>query len=70
MKTDALTPLEKRTAISLSLVFALRMLGLFMIMPVFAVYGKDLIGYSIIGIMLDLRTFDLPVSGHVSEASV
>ena len=31
---------------------------------------KDLIGYSIIGIMLDLGTFDLPVSGNVTEASV
>jgi MFS family permease len=46
MQSDALNPLEKRTALSLSLVFALRMLGLFMIMPVFAIYGQDLIGYS------------------------
>jgi MFS family permease len=46
MQVDALNPLEKRTAISLSLVFALRMLGLFMIMPVFAIYGQDLVGYS------------------------
>ena len=46
MSSDALNPFEKRTAISLSLVFALRMLGLFMIMPVFAIYGQDLIGYS------------------------
>lgn len=46
MQTDALNPIEKRTALSLSLVFALRMSGLFMIMPVFAIYGQDLIGYS------------------------
>ncbi|TEW55655.1 MFS transporter [Psychromonas sp. RZ22] len=46
MSSDALSPFEKRTAISLSLVFALRMLGLFMIMPVFAIYGQHLIGYS------------------------
>lgn len=46
MQQNALNPFEKRTAISLSLVFALRMLGLFMIMPVFAIYGQDLIGYS------------------------
>lgn len=46
MRTDALNPIEKRTAISLSFVFALRMLGLFMIMPVFAIYGQDLVGYS------------------------
>lgn len=46
MQADALNPIEKRTAISLSLVFALRMLGLFMIMPVFAIYGQHLNGYS------------------------
>jgi len=46
MPADALNPIEKRTAISLSLVFALRMLGLFMIMPVFAIYGQGLSGYS------------------------
>ena len=46
MYSDTLNPFEKRTAISLSLVFALRMLGLFMIMPVFAIYGQDLVGYS------------------------
>jgi len=46
MQSDALNPIEKRTAIALSLVFALRMLGLFMIIPVFAIYGQDLIGYS------------------------
>lgn len=46
MQSDALNSLEKRTAISLALVFALRMLGLFMIMPIFTIYGKNLIGYS------------------------
>jgi len=46
MQSDALNSLERRTAVSLALVFALRMLGLFMIMPIFAIYGKNLIGYS------------------------
>ncbi len=46
MQPDALYPIEKRTALSLALVFALRMLGLFMIMPVFAIYGQHLTGYS------------------------
>ncbi len=46
MPANALTAIEKRSAISLSLVFALRMLGLFMIMPVFAIYGQHLNGYS------------------------
>ncbi len=46
MPADALTSIEKRSAISLSLVFALRMLGLFMLMPVLAIYGQHLNGYS------------------------
>jgi MFS family permease len=46
MPNSALNPIEKRTAQSLALVFALRMLGLFMIMPVFAIYGQHLTGYS------------------------
>ena len=46
MYSDSLNPFEKRTAMSLALVFSLRMLGLFMIMPVFAIYGQHLTGYS------------------------
>ncbi|WP_313953585.1 MFS transporter, partial [Accumulibacter sp.] len=34
--------LEKRAGISLAAVFALRMLGLFLILPVFAIYAQDL----------------------------
>lgn len=37
---------EKRAALTLSSVFALRMLGLFMLLPVFSIAGKDLIGYT------------------------
>ncbi|GLS92452.1 MFS transporter [Psychromonas marina] len=59
MQTDALNPLEKRTAISLSLVFALRMLGLFMIMPVFAIYGQDLVGYSPMWVGLAIGAYGL-----------
>ncbi len=39
-----MTALEKRSSISLAGVFALRMLGLFLILPVFAVYAKQLPG--------------------------
>ncbi|MCK5818974.1 MAG: MFS transporter [Psychromonas sp.] len=46
MQSNALNPIEKRTSLSLALVFALRMLGLFMILPVFAIYGQHLTGYS------------------------
>jgi len=59
MQVDALTPLEKRTAISLSLVFALRMLGLFMIMPVFAIYGQQLAGYSPMWVGLAIGAYGL-----------
>lgn len=59
MQVDALNPLEKRTAISLSLVFALRMLGLFMIMPVFAIYGQELIGYSPMWVGLAIGAYGL-----------
>ncbi|WP_328514339.1 MFS transporter, partial [Ralstonia solanacearum] len=37
-----MTGLELRAATSLAGIFALRMLGLFMIMPVFAVFAKSL----------------------------
>ena len=33
---------EKRAGVSLAAIFALRMLGLFLILPVFAIYAKDL----------------------------
>ncbi len=46
MDSVGLSKVEQKTAISLALVFGLRMLGLFMIMPVFAIYGRDLEGYS------------------------
>lgn len=59
MQVDALNPLEKRTAISLSLVFALRMLGLFMIMPVFAIYGQELVGYSPMWVGLAIGAYGL-----------
>ncbi|MFT6985797.1 MAG: MFS family permease [Psychromonas sp.] len=59
MQSDALNPIEKRTAISLSLVFALRMLGLFMIMPVFAIYGQHLIGYSPIWVGFAIGAYGL-----------
>jgi MFS family permease len=59
MQAYALNPIEKRTAISLSFVFALRMLGLFMIMPVFAIYGRDLIGYSPLWVGIAIGAYGL-----------
>ena len=38
-----MNPIERRAAISLSLVYATRILGLFMILPVFAIYAEQLV---------------------------
>ena len=39
---DNMTTFERRAAYSLATIFALRMLGLFMILPVFALYAEHL----------------------------
>ena len=44
MKPIKMTAREQRAALSLSVIFALRMLGLFMILPVFALYAEHLSG--------------------------
>jgi len=59
MQPDALNSTEKRTALSLALVFSLRMLGLFMILPVFAIYGKHLTGYSPMWIGIAIGAYGL-----------
>ena len=41
-----MNPTEKKAALTLSSVFALRMLGLFMLLPVFSIAGKELDGYT------------------------
>lgn len=46
LNQENMTPIEKRVAMSLSAIFASRMLGLFMILPVFAVYAENLKGFS------------------------
>lgn len=42
MSVDNMTATEKRAAISLSLIMGLRMIGLFMVLPVFALYAQQL----------------------------
>src|SRR5574343_283527 len=42
--TDRMTPEERRAGASLASIFALRMLGLFLILPVFSVFAKTLPG--------------------------
>jgi MFS family permease len=43
-RTEGMSPLETRAAFSLAGIFSLRMLGLFLIFPVFALYAEELAG--------------------------
>ncbi|HSW70948.1 MAG TPA: MFS transporter [Gammaproteobacteria bacterium] len=54
--TTKMTVTEKRAVISLSLIMALRMIGLFMIVPLFALYAKELSGSTplLIGLALGI----------------
>ena len=56
---SGLNSIEKKAALSLAAVFGLRMLGLFMILPVFAVYGQKLIGYSPLWVGLAIGAYGL-----------
>ncbi|WP_017444124.1 MFS transporter [Gayadomonas joobiniege] len=57
--SNALTGTEKKIAAVLAGVFSLRMLGLFMIMPVIAVYGQSLQGISPLWIGLIIGAYGL-----------
>lgn len=59
MHSDKLNTLEKRTAVSLASVFAIRMLGLFMLMPIMAIYGQSLEGVSPLWIGLAIGAYGL-----------
>lgn len=59
MGQSGLNRIEKKAAFSLATVFGLRMLGLFMILPVFAIYGQELAGYSPIWIGLAIGAYGL-----------
>ena len=53
--SSAMTPLERRASIGLAGIYALRMLGLFIILPIFALYAEKLPGgesHFLIGIAL------------------
>ena len=55
MRTDRMTPLELRVSVSLAGIFGLRMLGLFVILPIFALYAEALPGgrdHTLVGIAL------------------
>ncbi len=59
MSFSGLNRIEKKAAFSLASVFSVRMLGLFMILPVFAIYGEQLIGYSPIWLGLAIGAYGL-----------
>ena len=50
---------EKRAAFSLALIYAFRMLGLFMILPVFSLYADDFAGATPILIGLAIGIYGL-----------
>jgi len=50
-----LSPLERRAAVSLAGIFGLRMLGMFLILPVFALYARDLTDdHALVGLALGM----------------
>lgn len=59
MSGSGLNKIERKASISLASVFGLRMLGLFMILPVFAIYGTELEGYSPIWLGLAIGAYGL-----------
>ena len=54
-----MTPFEKRSVASLALLYATRMLGLFMVLPVFVLYSEDLQGATSVLIGLAIGIYGL-----------
>ena len=55
--TESMTPFERRASMGLASIFGLRMLGMFLILPVFAIYAKSLPGgddHVLIGLALGI----------------
>ena len=59
MENSRLNSLEKRAAVSLALIFSMRMLGLFMLMPILAIYGESLSGVSPLWIGIAIGAYGL-----------
>lgn len=59
MSVSGLNRIEKKAAFSLASVFGVRMLGLFMILPVFALYGEQLTGYNPLWLGLAIGAYGL-----------
>lgn len=58
-QTDALLPGERRAALGLGSLYVFRMLGLFMILPVFALYIEDLAGATALLVGLAIGAYGL-----------
>jgi len=56
---DPMSPQERRTAYSLAAIYTVRMLGLFMVLPVFTIYGAELKGHTPLLIGLALGIYGL-----------
>jgi len=54
-----MTPIERRAATALASIYALRMLGLFMILPVFALYAERLDGVTPLTVGLAISAYGL-----------
>ena len=56
LQNNGMHPAERRAVFSLAGIYALRMMGLFMILPVFAIYGETLEGYTptLVGIAIGI----------------
>ncbi|QDF68263.1 MFS transporter [Shewanella sp. SNU WT4] len=59
MAANGLSATEKKVAFSLASIFGLRMMGLFMIMPVFALYGQHLTGFSPLWVGIAIGAYGL-----------
>ncbi|MFU8837937.1 MAG: MFS transporter, partial [Thiohalomonadaceae bacterium] len=59
MLPEHMSPLERRTAAALAGIFSLRMLGLFMILPVFALYAEGMVGVTPLLIGLAIGIYGL-----------
>ena len=76
--TDRMTPEERRAGASLASIFALRMLGLFLILPVFSVYAKTLpggdnlalVGFALGAYGLTQAVFQIPYGVAIAGAAL
>src|SRR5919106_5396984 len=62
-RVTGMTPIERKVALTLAGLFSLRMLGPFLILPVFALYAEDLEGATPVLIGLAIGAYGLTQAG-------